>query len=663
MQIKINSVPNLVLNKLSIFRLHKCYNTLSLPKQKLNTSRHFPPLDREWKDNIYGYNNNLLINSTTKNLIADKIINSYINITSNKEKLRKLKRSRSKLKVFSRPQLFLSTANVKETNDKAVITVYIFFRKNRGQLKNFLEFYKKPLSDFIYQNKREINFINRIKKRNFISRKRKKKLFLKFNFLKKVLKKSKNVLQQKLLKMNKIHNNKSRLIEKFAKQIHFSPAKNVFKTITQRKKKRLKIYLKNNYFWQDIQYKQALEYITPLLKKSLNSKVGKQLFYFFAQLVLHHHGLKSYIEVKKKNVKLKNEKLKNVKSKIILEGVKVNICKIIKGPIANENITTYELQDRGFSQLNQKVLKQEKSFIMLEPIDQYYIPYLGSIISLREKISKKLFDYVRKFLYFPYKKTRFINSFYEKYKTKLQTQLRNAIFNFYGSWFNKHKLKNNFLSLLKTSLNNIYQKKVELNIINIKYLNLNSDILIKSIIVRLRNKKSNTRKVLSKALKSGGIAKMSYRNLFINKNNKFKYKLDSYKNYNYTEIISLKKSNHSLELLDSLAQQTNMLNKSTNNVTVDYRNNSLQNLKYKWVTGIRLEARGRLSNRSGASRARFYLKYKGSLKNMDYLNNYNKKLTSNLLLRKVNLTNLQYTYKSSERRVGTFGVKGWISSN
>jgi len=90
----------------------------------------------------------------------------------------------------------------------------------------------------------------------------------------------------------------------------------------------------------------------------------------------------------------------------------------------------------------------------------------------------------------------------------------------------------------------------------------------------------------------------------------------------------------------------------------------LNQIRYKWVTGARLEAGGRITRRYTAARSVFKVKYKGNLKNIDYSlkNDMSKKNISTVLLRNDVQPNLQYSFAKSKRRIGAFGLKGWINS-
>jgi len=176
---------------------------------------------------------------------------------------------------------------------------------------------------------------------------------------------------------------------------------------------------------------------------------------------------------------------------------------------------------------------------------------------------------------------------------------------------NEYKFNYNFLQFLKKYLEKIFNKNVEFNLVNLKRFFLNSDILSESIILKIRK---NRRKILK----------------FLN-TLKRKVKVRNKKNYFYQPIINNK-------LLEELV---------------------LRDIKYKHITGFRIEASGRLTRRYTASRSISKLRYKGNLLNID--SSY--KGLSSLLLRNNNKSNLQFTKLNSKTRIGSFGIKGWLSGN
>ena len=184
-------------------------------------------------------------------------------------------------------------------------------------------------------------------------------------------------------------------------------------------------------------------------------------------------------------------------------------------------------------------------------------------------------------------------------------------------FINKSKFNYNYLQYLKKYLEKIYNKNVEFNLVNLRRFYLNSDILSESITLKIRK---NRRKLLK----------------FLN-TLKRKVKIRNKKNIYYKPILN-----------------------KLNNVDKKYLEGViLRDIKYKHVTGFRLETSGRLTRRYTASRSVSKLRYKGNLLNID--SSY--RGLSSVLLKGNLKSNLQYTKLNSKTRIGSFGIKGWISSN
>jgi hypothetical protein len=184
-------------------------------------------------------------------------------------------------------------------------------------------------------------------------------------------------------------------------------------------------------------------------------------------------------------------------------------------------------------------------------------------------------------------------------------------------FINKSKFNYNYLQYLKKYLENIYKKNIEFNLVNLRRFYLNSDILSESITLKIRK---NRRKLLK----------------FLN-TLKRKVKVHNKKNIYYKPILN-----------------------KLNNVDKKYLEGVIiRDIKYKHVTGFRLETSGRLTRRYTASRSVSKLRYKGNLFNID--SSY--RGLSSVLLKGNLKSNLQYTKLKSKTRIGSFGIKGWISSN
>jgi len=83
----------------------------------------------------------------------------------------------------------------------------------------------------------------------------------------------------------------------------------------------------------------------------------------------------------------------------------------------------------------------------------------------------------------------------------------------------------------------------------------------------------------------------------------------------------------------------------------------LNYIKYKRVSGIRIETSGRLTRRYTASRSQHKVRYKGNLENTySSIKGY-----PSVVLRGSLKPNLQYTKLYSKSRIGSFGIKSWIS--
>lgn len=216
---------------------------------------------------------------------------------------------------------------------------------------------------------------------------------------------------------------------------------------------------------------------------------------------------------------------------------------------------------------------------------------------------------------------------------------------------NKHKFEERFLYKISELLSKFYNKKVEFNIVNLKSIILNSDIFIKILTLKIKNKKSNVIKlmnfILNKAIlprvnrikeKSNSIKSINL-NLLYNK----------FKNINLNYII---KKNTLDKLLNKEYYNTNL-----NNSYLKIYDIIFNNIKYKNMGGVRLEVKGRLTKRYRADRSLFKIKWKGGLKNID--SSY--KGLSSINVRGYVKPNVEYSIFTSKRRIGAFAVKGWIS--
>jgi hypothetical protein len=194
---------------------------------------------------------------------------------------------------------------------------------------------------------------------------------------------------------------------------------------------------------------------------------------------------------------------------------------------------------------------------------------------------------------------------------------------------NEYKFNDFFLIKFKELLKKIFNKNVEFRIISLKKLHLNSDMFLQSLIIKLKNRKNNIYKVLKKSFK---LVNLPFLNKYVFLSSKI----------NFFNLISLG---------DYIFFNKNFKLKNTNKKTL--RKHIFKNLKHKYINGIKIESKGRLTKRLTAQKSVFKSKSKGNLKNIYLFNNI-----SVSLLKGYFKSNLQYTNINSKNRNGSFGLKG-----
>jgi hypothetical protein len=191
-----------------------------------------------------------------------------------------------------------------------------------------------------------------------------------------------------------------------------------------------------------------------------------------------------------------------------------------------------------------------------------------------------------------------------------------------------YKFTKNNLTELRNKLYKIYKKKININIVNLKYLYLENTVFLDALMNKLNDRKKKALRVIRKGLSLGKIVKLHP--LF------------------YREREVEKKDTN---------KEFNKVDDKLNNILFNLRKNKYINiisrLKNKHVSGLRVEAKGRLTKRLTASRAVYKVSYKGSLKNI--YSSYNK--LSTLILRGLSKSNTVYVNTNSKNRNGSYGVK------
>jgi len=203
---------------------------------------------------------------------------------------------------------------------------------------------------------------------------------------------------------------------------------------------------------------------------------------------------------------------------------------------------------------------------------------------------------------------------------------------------NFNKLKSNGLLInykelgINSIIEKIYNKKVQVKLVALKSIHLNSDVFSSAVALKLRDRKNKAVRVLRKAI------------------------------LQMTKIPDL----HTIRTFDDYREQIGEVSLITENIMKNERinvndhlnnieeNNFLNNIKQQVVSGVRFEASGRLTRRLTAMRAVFKYRYMGSLKNLRSSIN-NKPST---ILRGNLKSNGQHIVIQSKTRNGAFGLKG-----
>lgn len=226
---------------------------------------------------------------------------------------------------------------------------------------------------------------------------------------------------------------------------------------------------------------------------------------------------------------------------------------------------------------------------------------------------------------------------YKYYKRFIKKSLKKIILFIYFKqliYINKSKFNNSYLQGLTNLLKKIYSKNIQFNFINVKYFYINSDIFMQSLVLKLRK----DRRKLLKYLKYC-ISKIKVNNK-IDFNSNDMFELNNIKFYNN----NLDTTNN---LLYNIFLQNNTKSKYLKNIIFN-------NIKYKKVSGIKIQTVGRLTKRYTASRSLSKFSYKGNLINF----NSSIKGYSSVMLRGKFRPNLQHTKLNSKTRIGSFGIKG-----
>jgi hypothetical protein len=208
-------------------------------------------------------------------------------------------------------------------------------------------------------------------------------------------------------------------------------------------------------------------------------------------------------------------------------------------------------------------------------------------------------------------------------------------------YYSKYKFNVKNILNIKSIINKLYNNKIEINIINLKYLYLDGNILALAIARKLKSRRRRVLRVIRMALK---LSKKPYISKFHS----------NLLNTNGLDTVFIRKN------LNLSINKTMPLNKDLISKPMSYRSRIVfYYLKHKIINGMKLQGKGRLTKRLTASRSISKYMGKGSLKNR--ASSYNG--LSTVVLRGYVNSNLQYVNVNSYNSIGTYGIKSWISSH
>lgn len=314
-------------------------------------------------------------------------------------------------------------------------------------------------------------------------------------------------------------------------------------------------------------------------------------------------------------------------------------------------ITLYTYNRQRFNYMSMLKKKYLDSFYNNENIRKilkkrfYLIKYKG--FKYLEQANKDKFTLIKRWNKFKIKnrifqvksKNFYVNEYLTKYYKKwVKKSFKRIKFYLYYKqliYINESKYNYAYLQYLKNLIQKIYNKKVEFNLINIKYHYLNSDILSESLTLKIT---INRRKILK-------YFRSLIRKIKVDKTHKDVPYVPNLNKINLIENID--------DPIESIFNTKSRPDIKTLKTVV------LDEIKYKRLAGVRLEAKGRITRRNTASRSVRKIRYKGNLVNID--SSY--RGLSTVVLKGNLRSNLQYTKLNSKTRIGSFGIKGSVSGS
>jgi Mitochondrial ribosomal protein (VAR1) len=304
---------------------------------------------------------------------------------------------------------------------------------------------------------------------------------------------------------------------------------------------------------------------------------------------------------------------------------------------------------------------------ILKITNEYYI-YLSKLVEknlLKNQEKLIIFKHIMLNLNFSsFKKYPKYFDYYDSALLNYKKKLIKSLFLLRSNMAKSHPL---FLKNLGYMIESMYNKKVEFNIVELNQFHLNSDIFTQAVVLKLKNRKNSLYKVLRTSVRK---VKLSNTGRYVNQHYEFnKHDLlvnkirNSYISSMFDHTSNIDPLNKLLLDFYPSCDNLNMEKKDKHRssktlLPVSLETYVLKFLKHMKLSGVRIEAKGRLTKRFTASRSVFKLRWKGGLKNVDS----SFKGLSTVMLRGIVKSNVQYSLLNSKNRNGAFGIKGWVGS-
>lgn len=584
-----------------VFKKNKSpIKTYSFINNDTGKMRHFTPAAQEWYNSIYSYNSNYIKLLPSADKNVMKLLKSYFNFFVN-NKILKTKRIANRYRKLSANKVFVGKGELKHTNNKVIITSYVY---------NIEQLYLKSL---VRKEAKSLYYPNKELKRD-INIDRNKKNIIKYNrpF---TLREYLNIDNKPILPNHtKLH--KELCFRMFWKQyvklIGIKKLKNEEKKNKEKEKK----------FEKKFGGKEEANILLEYLKFKM----------IYLDPISHNNTISSTI-------------IKNLISS------------------AMNNDTLIAIRSIDFNELK---LKDQIEIIFLRDFyninnDATYQDFINPLLELVEnKNEEKLLEFKQQVF-----KIRKVFGSLDVYMTMAENNYLRKFYRFsYLLMINTVKFKTPFVSKLLYFLKNVYKKNVELNIVNLNKMHLNSDIYTQVVSLKLKNRDNKLFRVLRWSLNKVKLPNVSRMTERLNISNRDDYLINKIRN---TYINSMFNNIDTDPLNNLLSRFFSRIDNLEINIKkrlsiirrpISLYKYIIRSLKHIKLAGIRVEAKGRLTRRFTASRSVFKMRWKGGLKNVDS----SFKGLSAIMLRGDRKSNVEYSMLSSKNRNGAYGVKGWISS-